>query len=100
MALAGNGRWCWLDPKLGAMHAVARLLARWLYGRDSGGGDELPELRNPEKPGDYGAVFGDRGWDCGGVHGAGYADYGGMLFYNETRGEGIYRLRWWGWWGF
>ena len=23
MALAGNGRWCWLDPKLGAMHAVA-----------------------------------------------------------------------------
>jgi phosphoribosylformylglycinamidine synthase subunit PurL len=23
MALAGNGRWTWLDPKLGAMHAVA-----------------------------------------------------------------------------
>ena len=23
MALAGNGRWCYLDPKLGAMHAVA-----------------------------------------------------------------------------
>ncbi len=23
MALDGNGRWCWLDPKLGAMHAVA-----------------------------------------------------------------------------
>src|SRR6185437_6019864 len=23
MALDGNGRWCWLDPKLGAMLAVA-----------------------------------------------------------------------------
>ena len=23
MALDGNGRWCWLDPRLGAMHAVA-----------------------------------------------------------------------------
>ncbi|HEV2963466.1 MAG TPA: phosphoribosylformylglycinamidine synthase subunit PurL, partial [Candidatus Angelobacter sp.] len=23
MSLDGNGRWCWLDPKLGAMHAVA-----------------------------------------------------------------------------
>ena len=23
MALDGNGRWCYLDPKLGAMHAVA-----------------------------------------------------------------------------
>src|SRR5258707_3272470 len=23
MSLDGNGRWCWLDPKLGAMHAVS-----------------------------------------------------------------------------
>src|SRR5260370_11896146 len=23
MALDCNGRWCWLDPKLGSMHAVA-----------------------------------------------------------------------------
>src|SRR5216684_6114934 len=23
MALDGNGRWCYLDPRLGAMHAVA-----------------------------------------------------------------------------
>ena len=30
MALAGNGRWTYLDPKLGAMHAVAEAAARSL----------------------------------------------------------------------
>ena len=29
MALDGNGRWAYLDPKLGAMHAVAEARARW-----------------------------------------------------------------------
>ncbi len=29
MALDGNGRWCYLDPKLGAMHAVAEARAKW-----------------------------------------------------------------------
>ena len=28
MALDGNGRWCYLDPKLGAMHAVAEAAAK------------------------------------------------------------------------
>ena len=29
MALDGNGRWCYLDPKLGAMHAVAESARTW-----------------------------------------------------------------------
>ena len=57
-----------------------RRRARWLYGRDSGGGDELLELRQPGEAGDHGAVFGDDRWDRGGVHGAGYADYGRECF--------------------
>ena len=46
MALDGNGRWCYLDPKLGAMHAVAEAARKVaMRRRDSRGGDELPELR-------------------------------------------------------
>ena len=35
MALDGNGRWCYLDPRLGAMHAVAEAarIYAWLNAR-------------------------------------------------------------------
>ncbi len=58
MALDGNGRWCWLDPKLGAMHAVAEVGAQCsLRRRDPDRSDQLPELRQSRKAADYVAVF-------------------------------------------
>ena len=58
MALDGNGRWCYLDPKLGAMHAVAEAARNVACaGRDSRGGDELPELWQSGKAADHGAVL-------------------------------------------
>ena len=46
MALDGNGRWCYLDPRLGAMHAVAEAVPQCgMRGRDSGGRDQLFEFR-------------------------------------------------------
>ena len=58
MALDGNGRWCWLDPKLGAMHAVAEVGAqRVLHRSDAGGGHQLPELRQPGEAAHHVAVL-------------------------------------------
>ncbi len=58
MALDGNGRWCYLDPKLGAMHAVAEARAqRGLHRRDSRGRDQLPELRQSREAAHHVAVL-------------------------------------------
>jgi phosphoribosylformylglycinamidine synthase len=51
MALDGNGRWCYLDPQLGAMHAVveaARNLA--CAGATPAGATNCLNFGNPEKP--------------------------------------------------
>ena len=51
MALDGNGRWCYLDPKLGAMHAVAESARNVACtGATPIGGTNCLNFGNPEKP--------------------------------------------------
>ena len=60
MALDGNGRWCYLDPKLGAMHAVAEACRNVaVTGATPGGGNQLPELRQSGKAAHHVAVLAD-----------------------------------------
>ncbi len=81
MALDGNGRWAYLDPKLGAMHAVAEAARKVACtGATAGGRDQLPELRQSGEAGDHGAAFrGDRRHRRG-LHGAGNADHRRQCF--------------------
>ncbi len=93
MALDGNGRWCYLDPKLGAMHAVAESARNVACaGGAPGGGHQLPELRQSREAAHHGPVLGghrrhERGlprpWEL-------RSPGGNVSFYNETLGEGIY----------
>ena len=58
MALAGNGRWCYLDPKLGAMHAVAEAARKVACtGATPVAADQLPELRQPPETRNHGAAL-------------------------------------------
>ncbi len=58
MALDGNGRWCYLDPRLGAMHAVAEAARKVACsGRDSDRRDQLPQLRQSRKAAHHVAVL-------------------------------------------
>src|ERR1017187_3520319 len=51
MALAGNGRWAWLDPKLGAMHAVAEAARKVsCTGATPVAATNCLNFGNPEKP--------------------------------------------------
>src|SRR2546423_14792860 len=51
MALDGNGRWCYLDPKLGAMHAVAEAARKVaLAGATPVAATNCLNFGNPEKP--------------------------------------------------
>src|SRR5205814_2402451 len=51
MALDGNGRWCYLDPKLGAMHAVAEAARNVACsGATPVGATNCLNFGNPEKP--------------------------------------------------
>ncbi|MBO0910274.1 MAG: phosphoribosylformylglycinamidine synthase subunit PurL [Acidobacteria bacterium] len=51
MALDGNGRWCYLDPKLGAMHAVAEAARNVACsGAVPAGATNCLNFGNPEKP--------------------------------------------------
>src|SRR6202030_3599138 len=51
MALDGNSRWCYLDPKLGAMHAVAEAARNVACsGGTSVGATNCLNFGNPEKP--------------------------------------------------
>ena len=51
MALAGNGRWCYLDPKLGAMHAVAEAARKVACtGATPVAATNCLNFGNPEKP--------------------------------------------------
>ena len=92
MALDGNGRWAYLDPKLGAMHAVAEAARKVaMTGASACGGDELLELRQSREAGDHGAAFNGNRWDCGSLHCTGNTDYRRQcLALYETKGEGIY----------
>ena len=51
MALDGNGRWCFLDPKLGAMHAVAEAARKVAStGATPVAATNCLNFGNPEKP--------------------------------------------------
>ncbi len=92
MALAGNGRWCWLDPKLGAMHAVAEAARKVACtGATPVAATNCLNFGNPEKPEIMAQL-------SGAIDGIAEActkletpiTGGNVSLYNETKGEGIY----------
>ncbi|WP_263349976.1 phosphoribosylformylglycinamidine synthase subunit PurL [Acidicapsa acidisoli] len=92
MALDGNGRWCYLDPKLGAMHAVAEAARKVACtGATPVAATNCLNFGNPEKPeimAQLSAAIDGIGEACTAL---GTPITGGNVsLYNETRGEGIY----------
>jgi phosphoribosylformylglycinamidine (FGAM) synthase-like enzyme len=92
MALAGNGRWCYLDPKLGAMHAVAEAARKVACtGATPVAATNCLNFGNPEKP----EIMAQLSATIDGIAEACTAlgtpvTGGNVSLYNETRGEGIY----------
>jgi phosphoribosylformylglycinamidine synthase len=92
MALDGNSRWCYLDPKLGAMHAVAEAARKVACtGATPVAATNCLNFGNPEKPeimAQLSAAIDGIGEACVAL---GTPITGGNVsLYNETRGEGIY----------
>ncbi len=92
MALDGNGRWCYLNPKLGAMHAVAEAARKVaMSGATPVAATNCLNFGNPEKPeimAQLSAAIDGIGAACKML---GTPITGGNVsLYNETRGEGIY----------
>ncbi len=92
MALDGNGRWCALDPKLGAMHAVAEAARKVaITGATPVAATNCLNFGNPEKP----EIMSQLSTAIDGIAAACTAlgtpiTGGNVSLYNETRGEGIY----------
>src|SRR5271168_5382755 len=92
MALDGNSRWCWLDPKLGAMHAVAEAARKVACtGATPVAATNCLNFGNPEKP----EIMAQLSAAIDGIAEACTAlgtpvTGGNVSLYNETRGEGIY----------
>jgi phosphoribosylformylglycinamidine synthase len=92
MALAGNGRWCYLDPKLGAMHAVAEAARKVACtGATPVAATNCLNFGNPEKP----EIMAQLSQAIDGIAEACNAlgtpvTGGNVSLYNETKGEGIY----------
>src|SRR5271168_217170 len=92
MALDGNGRWCYLDPRLGAMHAVAEAARKVACtGASPIGATNCLNFGNPEKP----HIMWQFSQTIDGVTKACEEldtpiTGGNVSFYNETLGEGIY----------
>ncbi len=92
MALDGNGRWCYLDPKLGAMHAVAEAARKVaMTGATPVAATNCLNFGNPEKP----EIMAQLSAAIDGIAEACTAlgtpiTGGNVSLYNETRGEGIY----------
>jgi phosphoribosylformylglycinamidine synthase II len=92
MALDGNGRWCYLDPRLGAMHAVAEAARKVACsGATPVGATNCLNFGNPEKP----HIMWQFSQTIDGVTKACEEleipiTGGNVSFYNETLGEGIY----------
>jgi phosphoribosylformylglycinamidine synthase len=92
MALDGNGRWCYLDPKLGAMHAVAEAARKVAStGAMPVAATNCLNFGNPEKP----EIMAQLSAAIDGIAEACIAvgtpiTGGNVSLYNETRGEGIY----------
>ncbi len=92
MALAGNSRWCYLDPKLGAMHAVAEAARKIACtGATPVAATNCLNFGNPEKPeimAQFSATIDGIAEACTAL---GTPITGGNVsLYNETKGEGIY----------
>ncbi len=92
MALDGNGRWCYLNPKLGAMHAVAEAARKVACtGATPVAATNCLNFGNPEKP----EIMRQLSDAIDGIAEACIAlgtpiTGGNVSLYNETRGEGIY----------
>jgi len=92
MALDGNGRWAWLSPKLGAMHAVAEATRNVsCTGATPVAATNCLNFGNPEKP----QIMGQFSEVVDGLTEACLAletpiTGGNVSLYNETLGEGIY----------
>jgi phosphoribosylformylglycinamidine synthase len=92
MALDGNGRWCYLDPKLGAMHAVAECARKVAStGATPVAATNCLNFGNPEKP----EIMAQLSAAIDGIAAACTAlgtpiTGGNVSLYNETKGEGIY----------
>src|ERR1700751_4255121 len=92
MALDGNGRWCYLDPRLGAMHAVAEACRNVACaGATPIGATNCLNFGNPEKPRimwQFSQVIDGITKACEELEVP--VTGGNVSFYNETLGEGIY----------
>jgi phosphoribosylformylglycinamidine synthase len=92
MALDGNGRWCWLDPKLGAMHAVAEAARNVsCTGATPLAATNCLNFGNPEKPPimwQFSQVVDGLTRACEALETP--ITGGNVSLYNETLGEGIY----------
>jgi len=92
MALDGSGRWCYLDPRLGAMHAVAEAARKVACsGATPVGATNCLNFGNPEKP----HIMWQFSQTIDGITRACEEleipiTGGNVSFYNETLGEGIY----------
>ena len=92
MALDGNGRWCYLDPRLGAMHAVAESARKVACsGATPVAATNCLNFGNPEKP----HIMWQFSQTIDGITKACEEleipiTGGNVSFYNETLGEGIY----------
>jgi phosphoribosylformylglycinamidine synthase subunit PurL len=92
MALDGNGRWCYLDPRLGAMHAVAEASRNVACaGATPVGATNCLNFGNPEKAHimwQFSQVVDGITKACEELEVP--ITGGNVSFYNETLGEGIY----------
>jgi phosphoribosylformylglycinamidine synthase len=92
MSLDGNGRWCWLDPKLGAMHAVAESARNVsCTGAVPVAATNCLNFGNPEKPQimwQFSEVVDGLAQACEALETP--ITGGNVSLYNETLGEGIY----------
>jgi len=92
MALDGNGRWAYLNPKLGAMHAVAECARKVAStGATPVAATNCLNFGNPEKP----EIMAQLSAAIDGITEACTAlstpvTGGNVSLYNETKGEGIY----------
>ena len=92
MALDGNGRWCYLDPKQGAMLAVAEAARKVACtGAVPVAATNCLNFGNPEKP----EIMAQLSAAIDGIAEACTAlgtpiTGGNVSLYNETKGEGIY----------
>jgi phosphoribosylformylglycinamidine synthase subunit PurL len=92
MALAGNGRWSYLDPELGAQHAVAEAARKVAAaGAIPVAATNCLNFGNPEKP----EIMAQLATAIDGIAAAANAlgtpiTGGNVSLYNETRGEAIY----------